>query len=257
MSGRSVRNMPFSNSPLGRTIPSSLLHRFPLNAIGRDIAVGDIHGRFSALAQALGAIRFDRCTDRLFAVGDLVDRGPESAEVLRWLDYPWFHAICGNHELLTWRRALGTPFDGVDHRAHGGKWLDACTADQQQAIGRRLAALPLAVEIETAKGPVGIVHADYPYDDWAPMQAGRLSDDDVQCCLWSRARYDTRYATPVNGLRALIHGHVPLQKPATLGNVHFIDTSGFDGQGRLTLMDLRTLKPAKAPGVRRRAGTTR
>lgn len=30
-------------------------------------------------------------------------RGPESAEVLNWLARPWFHPLCGNHELMTWR----------------------------------------------------------------------------------------------------------------------------------------------------------
>jgi serine/threonine protein phosphatase 1 len=229
-------------------MPQPLLKRYAVNLLGRDIAVGDIHGRFSALDDALRKIRFDKTTDRVFAVGDMVDRGPESADVLRWLDHPWFHAICGNHELLTWRRALGNPFEDVDHRAHGGKWLDACPAEQQQAIGHRLAALPLSIEVETADGPIGIVHADYPYDDWAAMQAGRLSEADIQCCLWSRARYDTRYASPVKGLRALIHGHVPLRTPVKLGNVFFIDTSGFDGRGTLTLLDLHTLKPAKARG---------
>ncbi|MBZ0074391.1 metallophosphoesterase [Bordetella hinzii] len=39
-------------------------------------------------------------------MGDLVDRGPESADVLKWLERPWFHAICGNHDLMTWRRAI-------------------------------------------------------------------------------------------------------------------------------------------------------
>ncbi|QEI04967.1 serine/threonine protein phosphatase [Pigmentiphaga aceris] len=221
------------------------LQHHALNTRGRDIAVGDIHGRFSALASALLSIRFDTTRDRLFSVGDMVDRGPESAEVLQWLAHPWFHAVGGNHELLTWRRALGNPFPGVDHQVHGGRWLDACSAEQQLEIGQRLQALPLAFEIDTPDGPVGMVHADYPYDDWAPMRAGRLSDDDVHCCLWSRARFDTKYAGRVRGLRALIHGHTPVQKTVTLGNVFFIDTSGLNGQGSLSLLNLHTLKAAR------------
>ena len=34
-----------------------------------------------------------------------------------------------------------------------------------------LAALPLAMEVETAAGLVGLVHADCPFDDWRKMQA--------------------------------------------------------------------------------------
>lgn len=77
------------------------VQRFHLNATGRDFAVGDIHGHFGRLDAALAAAKFSPDHDRLFAVGDLVDRGPESADVLAWLERPWFHAICGNHDLMT------------------------------------------------------------------------------------------------------------------------------------------------------------
>lgn len=231
-------------------LKKTMLEQHPLNTRGRDIAVGDIHGCFSALQRALDAIRFDGSRDRLFSVGDLVDRGPESLEVLHWLERPWFHAVCGNHDFMAWRRALGLPFEDVDHRAHGGEWLDACTPGQREIVGQRLAALPLAVEIETPGGAVGMVHADYPYDDWAPMRAGRLGEADVECCLWSRARYETGYASPVRGLRALVHGHTPLRKPLVLGNVFFIDTGGWTNRGHFTLLDLRTLEPAKPAATR-------
>jgi serine/threonine protein phosphatase 1 len=64
------------------------LQRFARNTQGRDFAVGDIHGCFSKLDAALCQVRFSPVHDRLFAVGDLVDRGPESAQVLEWLDQP-------------------------------------------------------------------------------------------------------------------------------------------------------------------------
>lgn len=107
------------------------VQRFQLNANGRDFAVGDIHGHFDRLEVALAAVRFSPEKDRLFSVGDLVDRGPESADVLKWLERPWFHPICGNHELMTWRRAMGNPIPDVDHRLHGGEWLDACVSPKQ------------------------------------------------------------------------------------------------------------------------------
>ena len=61
---------------------------YQTNALGRDFAVGDIHGSFSALQTALDTIEFNSEVDRLFSVGDLVDRGPESHHVLEWLDKP-------------------------------------------------------------------------------------------------------------------------------------------------------------------------
>ena len=62
--------------------------RFARNERGRDFAVGDIHGCFSDLARGLKAIGFDEKADRLFSVGDLVDRGPESTHALEWLASP-------------------------------------------------------------------------------------------------------------------------------------------------------------------------
>jgi serine/threonine protein phosphatase 1 len=97
---------------------------FLANTVGRDFAVGDIHGCFSALQKVLDTVTFDPAVDRLFSVGDLVDRGPESHLVLEWLDKPWFHAIGGNHDHMAWRSALGDPYPHVDHRRHGGEWLD-------------------------------------------------------------------------------------------------------------------------------------
>ena len=56
------------------------LPRFARNVGGRDFAVGDIHGCFSHLSRSLEAIGFDAAVDRLFSVGDLVDRGPDGLQ---------------------------------------------------------------------------------------------------------------------------------------------------------------------------------
>lgn len=106
------------NYPTSQVMNAGVVH-YGQNTAGRDFAVGDIHGCFSALQQALDAIGFSESTDRLFSVGDLVDRGPESEQVLTWLDKPWFHAICGNHDFMTWRSALGDPYHEIDHLEHG------------------------------------------------------------------------------------------------------------------------------------------
>ena len=52
---------------------------------GRDWVVGDVHGCFTTLREALLAIDFEHGRDRLFSVGDLIDRGPNSIEALEWL----------------------------------------------------------------------------------------------------------------------------------------------------------------------------
>ena len=153
---------------MGSVIPA--FPRFARNVVGRDFAVGDIHGCFAHLSRSLEAIGFDASADRLFSVGDLVDRGPESTQALQWLDKPWFHAICGNHDFVTWRSALGIPYPKADHLSLGGAWLEKVSGAKRSQLGRRLRALPLAIEVETSLGLVGLVHADCPFDDWHEMQ---------------------------------------------------------------------------------------
>jgi serine/threonine protein phosphatase 1 len=55
-----------------------MLQHFGRNTAGRDLIVGDIHGCFARLQVALDELGFDPERDRLFSVGDLVDRGPDS-----------------------------------------------------------------------------------------------------------------------------------------------------------------------------------
>ncbi len=113
-------------------------------------------------------------------------------------------------------------------------------------IAAALSALPLAFEVETLNGVVGLVHADFPYDDWQAIHDASFGPDDEDACLWSIDRYRMSYADYVRNVRAAIHGHMTLRHVAQLGNVYYIDTGGGLEGSRFTLMDLRTLRPVQA-----------
>lgn len=100
--------------------------RMIANIRGRDLAVGDIHGHFQRLQQCLDAVGFDPAVDRLFSVGDLVDRGPHSEAALDWLAQPWFHAVQGNHEALAITRVRGGRLDLGMYRAAGVVGSSTC-----------------------------------------------------------------------------------------------------------------------------------
>lgn len=124
---------------------------------------------------------------------------------------------------------MGNPIPDVDHRAHGGGWLDACAGGVRERIAACLSALPLAIEVETPSGVVGMVHADFPYDDWQAIHGATFSPEDEDACLWSVDRYRMQYSQPVRNVRAVVHGHMTLRKPAQLGNV----TTSIQVDGRM------------------------
>ncbi|QNB14544.1 serine/threonine protein phosphatase [Paraburkholderia tropica] len=228
--------------------------RFPINASGRDFAVGDIHGHFSRLTEALIAIGFDKSRDRLFSVGDLVDRGPESAMALEWLDKPWFHAVRGNHEDMAIRWPNGH-MDAANYAQNGGAWNIANTPAERVAVSDALGRLPIAIEVETVAGIVGVVHAACPFPSWSDF-TWALGAEGAECisnstrkeifeaAMWSRERITARDLTLVDGCRAVVVGHTPLTSPQILGNVFYIDTAGWTRFGTFTFLRLDTLEPA-------------
>ena len=239
---------------------STNVKRYERNTVGRDLVIGDIHGCFTKARAALDSVGFDHTAgDRLFSVGDLVDRGAESADVLWWLDQPWFAAVQGNHEDMAWRWGRqGCAMDVEIYARNGGHWNIAHTPDERLMFSDALGALPLAIEVKTAAGLVGIVHAECPFVSWQQFTAA-LENPELTAAqrkfvkssaIWSRDRVETEDTSGVEGVVAVVVGHTPHDAPRWLGNVIYLDTAAWHQGGatnrQFAIYDLATLRPATA-----------
>ena len=83
-------------------------------------AIGDIQGCMASLERLLALLGFSPGADELWLVGDLVNRGPRSLDVLRWAQRAGSAVTCvlGNHDLHLLARAAGAaeakPRDTID-----------------------------------------------------------------------------------------------------------------------------------------------
>lgn len=221
---------------------------FAKNQQGKDFVVGDIHGSFTALEHLLKQAAFQPATDRLFAVGDLIDRGAESPRVTEFLNYPWFYSIMGNHE----RMLLDSADDPNLYKSwtnyNGGAWWNSISEQQRDTIRQAVVELPIAFEVATGIGRVGIVHADIPNTmSWTQfVQEMQSNPECTEYALWSRNRFrrirTLGCGSPIQGIDHVVFGHSPTPQVLQAGNVHFIDTGAALQEeaelGTLTLLQI-------------------
>lgn len=120
------------------------------NETGRDLVVFDVHGCYDSLMRVLEQAKFDpACGDRLFSVGDLIDRGPRSWDTLKLILEPWMHLVRGNHEdmLLSAIDCFNSILhSNMDIYPNGGKWLiglsDGQIDELESVIAPKLQATP-------------------------------------------------------------------------------------------------------------------
>lgn len=166
------------------------LQTFGPNMLGRDFAIGDLHGAWPAFQNLLREIHFDPTKDRMFSVGDLVDRGPMSLECLQLMREPWFHCVLSNHEQMMLEAFTGGRM-GNYWTMNGGDWgLDALRAWKAVQRGDHVTdvedehanvfelvnlidELPFLITVENRNGKkFHIIHAELP-----PSQSWQVTDE--------------------------------------------------------------------------------
>ena len=233
----------------------SKFQTYSVNSLGVDYICADIHGHFSILDSLLRKVGFDASKDRLFSLGDLIDRGDESEKALRYLQYPWFHAILGNHELM-----LMKAYESDDPQVYewwyywGGDWAESLSKAQLKPYYDAFKRLPVAIELSLRdQRKVGLVHAQLPSPlSWDTVQDqlsripqevsnpdsydGKASIDTrlITEMLWAKTQVygsekERAKIKPVQAIDHVFHGHsIVYYKPETISNRTFMDLGSYE-----------------------------
>ena len=132
-------------------------------------AIGDVQGCYDELVQLLQKVGFRESADRLWFVGDLVNRGPKSLEVLRFVRSLGERAVTvlGNHDLH-----LVTQFEGFERRRADDTFGDVLAAPDAKELVDWLRTRPM-MHIEAG---FAMVHAGL-LPEWSVAKAASLGNE--------------------------------------------------------------------------------
>lgn len=219
---------------------------FDTNTIGIDYIVGDLHGCYYDLMAALNAINFDKTRDRLFSVGDLIDRGPDSFKTAHLIYEPYFFSVRGNHEQLMIDAILNKDRSmAACWLNNGGVWHASYDDVELNSLARDLNELPLIICVGEGENRFNIVHAELTHrpvvnghktpilvtnemiDNWT------FTDDDEQDMIWGRTLLtlakvldtDKGKRFHAGTLSTTYVGHSQVRESVIIEKQVFIDTS--------------------------------
>jgi serine/threonine protein phosphatase 1 len=217
----------------------------------RVYAVGDIHGRLDLFEALIAAIEVDDAASNsarttVILLGDLVDRGPDSAGVVararEWQRQRGVRILMGNHEEM-----FLSSFDkaetlkhflrfggketvlsyGIDPRAYLEASIEEVQAMMHEAIPSQDRAFIESFEDTIAIGDYLFVHAGI-----APGVA--IEDQRTHDLRWIREPF-LSHPEPYGPV--IVHGHTIRSEPEDCGNRIGIDTGAYS-LGRLTALVL-------------------
>ena len=198
-------------------------------------AIGDIHGTTDKLRALMEKIPIDYTSDLLVFIGDYIDRGPNSFEVVDYLvelkkEHPNIVFLKGNHEDMLQKYLAGT--DRFTYLFNGG----------QQTLDSYLNR-----ENKSEFSPIPSSHLEfyeslvlyYQTDDYIFVHAGMranvpLKKQKPQELLWIREDFiDSKFDFG----KRVIFGHTPFSQPLVQRNKIGIDTGAVYGN-QLTCIQL-------------------
>ena len=199
--------------------------------------IGDVQGCDTALQDLLDTLDFSPSRDTLYLLGDLVNRGPNSAGVLRRLMGYGAAAQCllGNHDLNLLAIAQGV------RKPHRKDTLDGVLgAQDRDGMLHWLRHQKMAIQLKRGETPLLMVHAGV-LPQWTAYETMALAQE-VQSMLQSAHAadfFDTMYGnlpdqwtaslTGMDRMRVIVNALTRLRFCTTQGQMEFDSKEGTDG----------------------------
>jgi serine/threonine protein phosphatase 1 len=201
-------------------------------------AIGDIHGCYDRLKTLMEKIPIDCSRDTLVFIGDYIDRGPHSAEVVDYLiqlknRVPELIFLKGNHEDMLNKFMNGA--DRFTYLLNGGQQ----TLDSYLTKSVQSEFFPIPPDhMEFFKS----LRLFYETEEFIFVHAGlrprvALESQKTEDLLWIRNKF---VSTKFDFGKRVIFGHTPLKKPLVEPNKIGIDTGAVYGNA-LTCVQLPDL----------------
>jgi len=201
-------------------------------------AIGDIHGCYDRLKTLMEKIPIDCSRDTLIFIGDYIDRGPHSAEVVDYLiqlknRVPEVIFLKGNHEDMLDKFINGA--DRFTYLLNGGQQ----TLDSYLTKSVQSEFFPIPPDHMAFFKSLRLF---YETEEFIFVHAGLrprvpLESQNTEDLLWIRNKF---VSTKFDFGKRVIFGHTPLKKPLVEPNKIGIDTGAVYGNA-LTCVQLPDL----------------
>ncbi|HMK64633.1 MAG TPA: metallophosphoesterase family protein [Thermodesulfobacteriota bacterium] len=209
----------------------------------RKFVIGDIHGCYHKLLEVMGQIPFDPERDQLIFLGDYIDRGEHSRQVLDYLielkdKHPQTVFLLGNHEQM-----LMDFLEGGDIKPFlmngGHKTLESYQIRKEVFDYRT----PKTCFPTAHLGFFNSLAYTFEFQDFFFVHAGLrggipIKDQDLNDLLWIREDF---YFSNFDFGKTVIFGHTPFPEPFIYNKRIGIDTGAVYGN-KLTALQLPDMK---------------
>jgi serine/threonine protein phosphatase 1 len=173
--------------------------------VNRSFAISDIHGCAATFKLLVEKVIGLSKSDKLFLLGDYIDRGPDSKEVLDYIrmmsenGYQVF-PIKGNHEEMLIRAYESERFLDLWLLNGGGNTLESFHASSIDDIPPEYISFLKSLPYYYTSDHFIMVHAGINFDIRNPME-------DTESMMWLR---NFEVDLKKTGGRGVIHGHTPV-----------------------------------------------